>query len=129
MARWLRFVFSLGVLVGLVGLALPSQEAVAKAPSGALPSRDKMSREQLQYDAYALLIWNFIETIYDRCKEPNLIETWKPILDAEGDLHAKWFSLNLDKFKLDFRKWASRKIRGVSQFVDPSGHARSSPTS
>jgi hypothetical protein len=34
MARWLRFVVSLGVLVGLVGLALPSQEAVAKARSG-----------------------------------------------------------------------------------------------
>jgi hypothetical protein len=34
MARWLRFVVSLGVLSVLVGLALPPQEAVAKTPSG-----------------------------------------------------------------------------------------------
>ena len=89
-----------------------------------LPDRAKMTREQLQFDAYALLIWNFIETIYDRCKEADLLETWKPILDAEGDLHAKWFSLNLKKFKPKFRRWASAEIRGVGEFVDPDGHLR-----
>jgi predicted metalloprotease len=45
MARWLRFVVSLGVLVGLVGLALPSQEAVAKAPSGEQADPEPLSLE------------------------------------------------------------------------------------
>jgi len=45
MARWLRFVVSLGVLVGLVGLALPAQEAVAEAPSGEQADPEPLSLE------------------------------------------------------------------------------------
>jgi predicted metalloprotease len=45
MARWLRFVVSLGVLVCLVGLALPSQDAVAEAPSGEQADPEPLSLE------------------------------------------------------------------------------------
>jgi predicted metalloprotease len=45
MARWLRFVVSLGVLSGLVGLALPPQEAVAKTPSGEQADPEPLSLE------------------------------------------------------------------------------------
>ena len=45
MARWLRFFVSLGVLAGLVGLALPSQEAVAKTPSGEQADPEPLSLE------------------------------------------------------------------------------------
>ena len=45
MARWLRFFVSLGVVAGLVGLALPSQEAVAKTPSGEQADPEPLSLE------------------------------------------------------------------------------------
>lgn len=78
-----------------------------------------------RYDAYAFLIWNFIETIHDRCKsDGKLLETWQPILDAEGKLHAEWLSRNLHLFKPGFRQWASHRIGGVSGFVGEDGEAR-----
>jgi predicted metalloprotease len=45
MARWLRFVVSLALLVGLVGLALPAQEAVAKTPGGQQADPEPLSLE------------------------------------------------------------------------------------
>ena len=50
---------------------------------------EQRTERALRYDSYALLIWNFIETIFDRCKQRDLLETWKPILDHEGELHCE----------------------------------------
>ena len=82
---------------------------------------EQRTERALRYDSYALLIWNFIETIFDRCKQRDLLETWKPILDHEGELHCEWFARNLDKFKLSFRKWASRAMPEVGKLVGPEG--------
>jgi hypothetical protein len=47
---------------------------------------------ELQYDAYAFMVWNFLETIHDRCEEhPDLLDTWGPIVSAENDIHRGWF--------------------------------------
>jgi hypothetical protein len=87
------------------------------------------SPEDHQYDAYALLMWNFIETIYDRfydrrIKDKRLLRTWQPILKLEGNLHSKWLSKNLDKFKPDFRKWACLTMPEVGKVIDEDGNPR-----
>ncbi len=67
-----------------------------------------------QYDAYAFMVWNFLETIHDRCHEhPNLYETWATIVSSENRLHRGWFLQQMrvaqfqghtaDKFCLNFR--------------------------
>lgn len=45
-----------------------------------------------QYETYAFIVWNFIETIHDRCeKGSELRATWAPAIDAEHGLHREWF--------------------------------------
>jgi hypothetical protein len=47
---------------------------------------------QREYDAYAFMVWNFLETIHDRCDEhPELLNTWAPIIAAENEYHRGWF--------------------------------------
>ncbi len=60
-----------------------------------------------QYSAYAFMVWNFLETIFDRCQgwsKRRLRETWFPIIAAENDLHRAWFELpeNRRRFKQRF---------------------------
>jgi hypothetical protein len=60
-----------------------------------------------EYAAYAFMVWNFVETIYDRCQgrfKQRLRDTWYPIIAAENALHRAWFDLpeNRSKFKPSF---------------------------
>lgn len=50
------------------------------------------ARKVSQYDAYAFMVWNFVETIHDRCQEyPQLLGTWATIVAAENRVHRGWF--------------------------------------
>ena len=52
--------------------------------------------KQREYDAYAFMIWNFAETVFDRCQgwgKKSLRTTWYPVVAAENALHRKWFDL------------------------------------
>lgn len=63
--------------------------------------------EKVQYDLYAFMVWNFIETIVDRCHgKKTLAETWSPIILVEAKKHYAWFVKpeNKEKFKDSFRK-------------------------
>jgi len=98
------------------------------SPSRDVKGMDECERREneLRYDAYALLIWNFIETFHDRgLKNRRLRETWMPIMEGEGKRHAKWLALNNDKFKSSFLKWANRTLLGVDEFEDDKGSPRS----
>lgn len=45
-----------------------------------------------KYDAYAFLVWNFLETLRDRVYDrPDLRETWFPVIGAEALIHKGWF--------------------------------------
>lgn len=60
-----------------------------------------------EYEAYAFMVWNFVETIYDRCQglfKQRLRDTWYPIIAAENALHRAWFDRpeNVCKFKPSF---------------------------
>jgi hypothetical protein len=66
-----------------------------------------------EYDAYAFMVWNFIETIFDRCQgwtKRRLRETWYPIIAAENARHRAWFDIpdNRLKFKEPFRRFIER---------------------
>jgi hypothetical protein len=62
-----------------------------------------------EYDAYAFMVWNFLETVVDRCERasPVLRETWYPVVATECALHRAWFDAleNRPKFKDRFRRF------------------------
>ncbi len=63
-----------------------------------------------EYEAYAFMVWNFLETVVDRCdgtSNPSLRETWYPIVATECALHRAWFDApeNRRKFKERFRRF------------------------
>ncbi|MEO5331722.1 MAG: hypothetical protein H7839_06830 [Magnetococcus sp. YQC-5] len=71
------------------------------------------------YNAFAFMMWNFIETIYDNTKGSgrreveynDLWETWSVIIKTEGTNHIEWFKNNKNnRFKKSFIKWAEDNI-------------------
>jgi hypothetical protein len=65
-----------------------------------------------EYETYAFMVWNFLETVVDRCESSSdrtLRETWYPIVASEGALYRTWFDVheNRRRFKARF-----------SQFID-----------
>jgi hypothetical protein len=61
--------------------------------------------QQAEYDIYAFMMWNFLEAIYDRCKDGlELRNTWYPIIDSEMQSHLTWLHQphNTVKFKEKF---------------------------
>lgn len=69
----------------------------------------------LRYEAYAFMVWNFLETIYDRCQGPEnylLSDTWQPVFTHDGLLHLAWFRRPENKrhFKEQFQKYVERRF-------------------
>lgn len=68
-------------------------------PVATSEQRAEKDRRVAQYDAYAFLVWNFLETIHDRCQEypEQLLETWATIVAAENRVHRGWFLQQMRK--------------------------------
>jgi hypothetical protein len=69
--------------------------------------------QMVQYDAFAFIVWNFIESIYDYSKEEKALgETWECILKYESARHAEWFQRpeNRPKFKKTFVEHIDRSV-------------------
>ena len=67
-----------------------------------------------KYDSYAFMVWNFIETIYDRCgANQHLRLTWCPIMEYEASLHRDWLERpeNARKFKQKFLQFVRGGFR------------------
>jgi len=67
---------------------------------------------QGEYNAYAFMVWNFLETVFDRCQglsKKRLRDTWYPIVGAENQLHRDWFDNNRSKFKQSFCAFIERE--------------------
>jgi hypothetical protein len=61
--------------------------------------------QQNEYDTFAYILWNFLESIYDHCqKDPDLQATWYPTIHAESLIHLAWLETpaNRSKFKEAF---------------------------
>lgn len=66
------------------------------------PTDERLS----QYKTYAFMVWNFLETIHDRCeKDKGLRGTWAPVIAAEFDIHHRWFWKETSPYKTDSAKF------------------------
>ena len=46
-----------------------------------------------EYDSFAFIVWNFIESIHDYSqKDAKIMETWLPVLIFEARRHGSWFA-------------------------------------
>jgi hypothetical protein len=65
---------------------------------------DLTGDDKLRYEAYAYLVWNLCETVYDR---KMVDKTWRPVLIEENRLLYAWLtdSKNREKFKPKFIKY------------------------
>jgi hypothetical protein len=63
--------------------------------------------ELIQYEIYAYISWNFVETIFDK-SDDDLLATWGPAIKYEASLHKEWMKdpLNKSKFKSSFYEFA-----------------------
>jgi len=65
-----------------------------------------------EYDSYAYMLWNFLETIFDHCeKDEELRKTWYLAIKAEAELHGDWLKVmaNRGKFKEPFLRFIDEK--------------------
>ncbi len=77
------------------------------------PETITTKEQQEKYDIYAFMVWNFLESIYDKClKDEHLRDTWVPIIEVEGILHNKWFKReeNMPKFKPQFSNFIEKLL-------------------
>lgn len=77
-----------------------------------------------EYDAYAFMVWNFLETVVDRCEgasNRHLRETWYPVVAAENSLHRAWFDMpeNRRKFKERFCRFIEANYPATSSHFRP----------
>lgn len=100
------------VYFDLLKIGLERPHLLAPAPP-ADPAQGK------EYDAYAFMVWNFIETVVDRCEgaaNRQLRETWYPIIETENKIHRAWFDLpeNRRKFKERFCRFIEARYPASS---------------
>ena len=83
------------------------KEALAK-PHLVQQGIERGVEQTVQYDVYAFIVWNFLESIYDRCMlDAALQHTWFPIIEAERAIHLSWIqqAQNRVKFKDEFLRF------------------------
>ncbi len=81
-----------------------------------------------QYDAFALIVWNFIESIHEFTRKGDkplrehgmpdrLSQSWQCIFEYEGARHAQWFvhPRNQLKFQPAFRDYVATKLESWKQ--------------
>jgi len=77
------------------------------------PERISAPQEVEKYNLYAFMMWNFLEAIYDRCRDdPELRETWAPIILSESQRHHDWLAApeNAANFKSNFIAYINSQI-------------------
>jgi hypothetical protein len=108
------------------GLDMPHLRTPAKIADDAdalareyVPIADHDPDKRARYDTYAYMVWNFIETVHDRCADIEpLRATWGPVIRAEDALHRGWFLAQM-------RNEAKRKLaegehyRDTHKFCEP----------
>ena len=77
-----------------------------------------------EYDAYAFMVWNFVETVFDRCQgrwRRRLRDTWYPVIEAENERHRQWFDVpeNRRKFKAHFCQFIDKRFPNSGRIATP----------
>lgn len=73
-------------------------------------------KEQLAaHDAYGCMVWNFIETVIDRCGAPGRnFEAWGPAVEYESKRYAFWMEgENRLRYSPNFEERLARIVRRV----------------
>lgn len=72
--------------------------------------------ELIQYETYALIVWNFCETLYDRGNKKNM-ESWQAVIHNEGDLQRNWMTYpdNASNFKKSFRDFVENGYKDIKK--------------
>lgn len=86
------------------------KEALAK-PHLVRQGIERDAEQETEYAVYAFIVWNFLESIYDRCMlDSELKKTWFPIIEAEYKIHLAWIQSeeNRSKFKEEFLKFIDK---------------------
>ncbi len=81
------------------------QKLIIQMPFLLNPNLITTPEQRVQYDAFAFITWNFIESIYDYSQQDEgLLDTWKCAFLHESTLHREWFDQpeNRLKFKDTF---------------------------
>lgn len=69
-----------------------------------------------KYCAYAYMMWNFLETIYDfgsKKKNSSLGTIWEPVLIEENKLHYRWFLDNRRLFRKSFQDYVINYLNAL----------------
>jgi hypothetical protein len=78
------------------------------------PQAVRNDEQQREYDTYAFMVWNVMESIYDRCHgDDELCETWYPVIDTEELRHGNWLDdpKNQTKFKHRFCRFIEKRYK------------------
>ncbi|MDE3147884.1 MAG: hypothetical protein KGL37_00310 [Acidobacteriota bacterium] len=104
------------------------QKLIIEHPHLSEPDPARKTPEQLiQYDAFAFIVWNFIEAIYDYSKQEKLLAvTWECILRYEAGVHGAWFrkAENRKKFKPEFIEHIEHGCLLPAASPSPQAHRR-----
>lgn len=72
---------------------------------------------RLKYETYAYMVWNLLETIFDRQPERSgrfhIAPTWVPVIIEENRLHYAWFKHNLRLFKEPFQRFVTGLLNDI----------------
>lgn len=72
---------------------------------------------RLKYETYAYMVWNMLETIFDRQPERagrfHIAPTWVPVIIEENRLHYAWFKHNLRLFKEPFQRFVTGSLNDI----------------
>jgi hypothetical protein len=73
-----------------------------------------------EYNSYAFAVWNFLETLRDRCEDDQTLkDIWAPVIATEHALHGAWFyeqttpywEKEAPKFRLPFADFIWTRFR------------------
>jgi len=78
---------------------------------------DGQEEFRLKYETYAYMVWNLLETIFNRQRARggryHLSPTWVPVIIEENRLHYTWFKHNLRLFKSGFQKIVTEDLNDI----------------
>jgi hypothetical protein len=79
-----------------------------------------VGKEAGEYQSYAYAVWNFVETLRDRCEDDQTLkDIWAPVIATEYELHGSWFygetrpywAKEAPKFRLQFADFIWTRFR------------------
>jgi hypothetical protein len=89
----------------LDGVYMEIQSLIIQTPHLGDARATRTTEQMIQYDAFAFIVWNFVESIYDYSRQDaSVLETWKCIFIYESKLHRDWFDRpdSRTRFKTSF---------------------------